>query len=851
MSDGSAIAVQHSVKHKLYDDFDTDFLAVEIDTSLGPIIIATTYLPPRRPFLPYPDIHRLLSNNIPTYILGDFNGRHTAFGNKDNNTVGKSLINLINQGKMLHLGPHFPTFFGHNSKTNPDKIFSNKHHYLNCSCEAGELTTSDHLPIIFRLSTKPFLIEKPKTYITQKADWDLFKLKLDTQITVRNLEGFNTAELENETTNWIKALKNAMDVAIPKSTFQYKCQLKTTPEIRNLEREFKNLNEFASHFGWTLQTYREYQRIKTQLRDRCKEAHNKSWEDQIKYISENSKNSKQFWNKIKLLQGKKTAHTNYMKDSEGNKYYSEKEKCNLMEKTWSNVFRITEEEENSFDQDHSEHIDRYINVNNHRIESFPTANMNRLNTEIVHTREITVEEVKALIRRTKKKAPGSTKINKEILQRCTGKALEQLKNIFNACFSAGYFPDIFKEAVIKFIPKKDKNPINPINYRPISLLEVPGKIFERLIQARLNTFLAQNNILKERQHGFRAYKGTHTAITTTYESIANALADKKQVFIVLRDVAKAFDKVWHNGVKYKILRLGLPDILEKILCKFLDNRKAKINFGNEYSREINLLSGVPQGSVLSPTLYTLFTNDLPPPAFDCLDTLYADDVTQVITSQSKSKLMMRSKVEREIERISKFERKWKIKTSEEKFKIIPIAQRKPMKIKVNGKEIETSTAGKLLGLNITSSGFVGHIRQTINKGYGILSQLRRFSNLTPKIKTTLVKTLLIPVMTYPPIPLCMASPTQKRQMQIVLNKALRFIHCNEDEQLNTSELHIKYNITPLNICNYNKAVNIWETIKISENEQYEELTGLRNKIHTWFPKSSEIIRMEIPQAIIT
>ncbi len=213
--------------------------------------------------------------------------------------------------------------------------------------------------------------------------------------------------------------------------------------------------------------------------------------------------------------------------------------------------------------------------------------------------------------------------------------------------------------------------------------------------------------------------------------------------------------------------------------------------------------------------------------------------------------MMKSKVEREIERISKFERKWKIKTSEEKFQIIPIAQRKPMKIKVNGKEIETTTAGKLLGLNITSSGFVGHIRKTINKGYGILSQLKRFSNLTPKIKTTLVKTLLIPVMTYPPIPLCMASPTQKRRMQIVLNKALRFIHCNEDEQLNTSELHIKYNITPLNICNYNKAVNIWETIKISENEQYEELTGLRNKIHTWFPKSSEIIRMEIPQAIIT
>ncbi len=130
------------------------------------------------------------------------------------------------------------------------------------------------------------------------------------------------------------------------------------------------------------------------------------------------------------------------------------------------------------------------------------------------------------------------------------------------------------EAIIKFIPKKDKAPSNPINYRPISLLEVPGKIFERILQSRSKTFLAEKNIFNERQHGFRTYKGTRTAITTTYETIANALAEKKQVYLVLRDVEKAFDEVWHNGLKYKILRLRLPDILEKKLCNF-DNRKAK------------------------------------------------------------------------------------------------------------------------------------------------------------------------------------------------------------------------------------------------------------------------------------
>ena len=91
-----------------------------------------------------------------------------------------------------------------------------------------------------------------------------------------------------------------------------------------------------------------------------------------------------------------------------------------------------------------------------------------------------------------------------------------------------------------------------------------------------------------------------------------------------------------------------------------------------------------------------------------------------------------------------------------------------------------------MGLNITSHGFVPHIRKTINKGNAVLSQLRRFSNLTPKIKTTLIKTLLIPILTYSSIPICMASKSQRKKMQTFLNKALRCVHCNVQEQLTAS-----------------------------------------------------------------
>lgn len=142
VNDGSAIAIKRNMEYKLDDSFDTDFLSVEIDTSLGKIVISTTYLPPRRAFLPFTDLHKLLSNSKPTSILGDFNARHRTLGNSNNNVVGQSLHRLISQGRLVHLGPTFPTLPRHTSATTPDIVLTNKWNHFNTHLASPHQITS-------------------------------------------------------------------------------------------------------------------------------------------------------------------------------------------------------------------------------------------------------------------------------------------------------------------------------------------------------------------------------------------------------------------------------------------------------------------------------------------------------------------------------------------------------------------------------------------------------------------------------------------------------------------------------------------------------------------------------------
>ena len=424
--------------------------------------------------------------------------------------------------------------------------------------------------------------------------------------------------------------------------------------------------------------------------------------------------------------------------------------------------------------------------------------------------------------------------------------VRKLKELFNLTLSIGYFPRAYKIAILCLIQKEGKNPTDPINYRPISLLEVTGKILERIINDRLVKYLEENGIMNNNQYGFRRGRGTQLALATLYETIALSQKEKHGCNVVCRDVKKAFDKVWHSGLKYKILRLNLPDIFEKILCSFLEERIAKIKIGDYVGPPIRLQSGVPQGSILSPTLYILFIADMPEPGPGCYVVGFADDITQVITYPGKSKLMLARRTSEEIKKINDYEKSWKIQTSKEKFKLISISALKPEQVMVDQQAVRFSNTSNILGLNISSRGISAHVILRERKARGQLQQLKRFKKTDTSIQLHLYKTLVRPIMEYPAVPICISAKSNIKKLQTVQNIAIRsaarerrFINCVTNE-----ELHQRLNINAMNVRLHNMATKTWQKLADINPQLIQKAEELRNRVtyeHGWWPTITQFI----------
>ena len=162
-----------------------------------------------------------------------------------------------------------------------------------------------------------------------------------------------------------------------------------------------------------------------------------------------------------------------------------------------------------------------------------------------------------------------------------------------------------------------------------------------------------------------------------------------------------------------MLHAGLPGIIERILCNFLDDRSAVIKKRGIISDRFNLKSRVPQASILSPTLFMYYTSGLPRPGPGGTDVLFADDVTQVVEYPHSSKRMLALRTECKIDRVNTFEKQWKIKTNENKSKLLPVSKTKLATVSMDGTAIPFTPSITTLGFSMKRTGFNNHIAQRL------------------------------------------------------------------------------------------------------------------------------------------
>ena len=174
----------------------------------------------------------------------------------------------------------------------------------------------------------------------------------------------------------------------------------------------------------------------------------------------------------------------------------------------------------------------------------------------------------------------------------------------------GVVPAVWKEAIVIPVLNKGKDKKNPHSYRLISLLSCIGKLLERMVNRRLINHLESNNVLSQMQTGYRKFRNTEEHLTYLVQNIKDAFQEKKKVLAVFFDLSNAFDKVWKEGLLVQLLRTGVRCKMYMWIQHFLFARTARVKLDGILSKNVCLREGVPQGGVLSPTLFLVYINDI-------------------------------------------------------------------------------------------------------------------------------------------------------------------------------------------------------------------------------------------------
>jgi len=790
---GVAIIVNKTIKHSLQPSLDLDIIesiGIEINLQNGSkVTIYSIYLPGSTSHQDITskyanDIKKLINIRGSYFLCGDLNSKHRFWNCARANPAGNILYNLYCNNNFIIESPNEHTYLpsdANRRQSTIDLILTNGLH----QSSKPECTTllSDHAAIKFSIETSepPVTCNSRIQYDYSQANWEKYRGLIHHNVGSMhfNLDNINTtAQVDQHILKLTKVIEHARDKAVPLA-FHTSHKLNLTPEVISLIR-IKNdyKRRWRRNREHTLK--QTVNKLEAEIKSNIDDIRNKNWNKKLADIKPSNQS---VWKTARFLKNSNKT----MPPLKVNQHLciTNSEKANAIADTFESNHKNPLENNNpNFTNETDDIVERFINEDDDQIAEYPD-----------------IEEIETIVQGLKNpKAPGRDTIKNSMIKMLPNRGKYYILFIITACIKLRYFPDSWKHANVVPILKPSKDPANPGSYRPISLLNGLSKILERVMLNRITKHANDTNIIPDIQHGFQKGKSTVHQLKRTISYAKAGLTNKESTGMVTLDVEKAFDRVYHNGLIAKMIGAKFPTYTIKMVHAFLSKRRFTVSINGASSNDRDIKSGVPQGAVLSPFLYNIYTSDIPLSGSH-ETALFADD-TALFKSASKAQDIQRC-LTAATNQVDRYFDKWKINVNHDKTNAIFITKRRIRElpgqhINLFNKQIKWSDEIKYLGVifdkRMTFQRHIEYVIERANTAVRVLYPLLcRKSRLNIQNKLLIYKLAIRPILTYATPAMNGISECHIKKLQIIQNKALKMI-TNVSRYERTTELHKNTNI---------------------------------------------------------
>ncbi|GFW38583.1 probable RNA-directed DNA polymerase from transposon X-element [Trichonephila clavipes] len=398
--------------------------------------------------------------------------------------------------------------------------------------------------------------------------------------------------------------------------------------------------------------------------------------------------------------------------------------------------------------------------------------------------------------------------------------------LVNKILKFNHFPENWKEAIIFPINKPGKDPHLATSYRPISLLSTIGKLTESIILLRLKNFINSNNLLNPNQYGFTTKLSTLHPLLRLTEHISEGFQKKKSTGAVFLDIQKAFDRVWINGLTFKLISYNIPPPMIHLIHSYLTNRSFKVRINETLSNKHPVNAGCPQGSLLGPLLFNLYINDIPEYSLTKIN-LYADDTA--IHATFKNLTTISFAINKHLLHLQNFYDKWKISINVEKSTAIIFTKKHclPPPITMYNKQIPWSQEAKYLGIifdtHLTWKQHITYVRDKFRRiMFKLFPLIGRNSHLSIENKVLLYTAVMRPILAYASPVWGYAAKTNINKLDTLQNSLIRMI-VKATRYMRNDDICKDLKINSFKAYIQNNAINFFTNLDFINNVNIQNL----------------------------